>query len=397
MFSTRAASQHTLGSVPYQAAHSSRSDSMSTARTQAIEKLREGLVLNVLLTNGLHNKINKAAGGFMTRPEVQQVTSKGSNMEQMSALLDILLEKGDAAFDNFVKLLGDANYEAWGSELAKAAKQFGEELAQSPAAQQQGQAPVTGSSTTDARVQQLASEVQRLQVDLEVTRSQLHHYIGEVEIRESEIARQDQVIAMLSATAESTTREKDATIAQLQQTIAQLQQTLAQQQAQGGAFQQQSATNPAAGSSDAEAASAGVARLEKARALFQVLQNNPHFDNEKLTGVITCFMYELTNDQQLCEQVDSLTNWVVGRGGFINGPTQRNWQCLSSTDKVSKLFDTFKGHSRWSDSALIQKYAIDAWMLLLRGLNEHGCSSAADILLRGFENVSQGREAYQDA
>ena len=63
------------------------------------------LKMNVIMKNGLNNKLQKAAGGFMSREEALAVESKPSNAEQMGEFIRILLGKRNADFRTFCTML----------------------------------------------------------------------------------------------------------------------------------------------------------------------------------------------------------------------------------------------------------------------------------------------------
>ena len=58
----------------------------------ALVSLQEKLKPNVRIKTGLVNKLQKAAGGFMSKAETQAVISKQNNAAQMRGLIQILLE-----------------------------------------------------------------------------------------------------------------------------------------------------------------------------------------------------------------------------------------------------------------------------------------------------------------
>ena len=80
--------------------------------------------MNVIMKNGLNNKLQKAAGGFMSREEALAVESKASNAEQMGELIQNLLGKGNADFRTFCTMLRQRNYSIWVDELERKAREF---------------------------------------------------------------------------------------------------------------------------------------------------------------------------------------------------------------------------------------------------------------------------------
>ena len=90
----------------------------------ALVSLQGELKENVIVNNGLNNKLQRAAGGFMARAEAQAVESKPSNAEQMGELIRILLGKRNADFRTFCRMLRQTNYGLWADELERKASEF---------------------------------------------------------------------------------------------------------------------------------------------------------------------------------------------------------------------------------------------------------------------------------
>ena len=90
----------------------------------ALVSLQGDLKMNVIMKNGLNNKLQKAAGGLMSREEALAVESKPSNAEQMGELIRILLGKGNADFRTFCTMLRQSNYSVWADELERKAREF---------------------------------------------------------------------------------------------------------------------------------------------------------------------------------------------------------------------------------------------------------------------------------
>ena len=90
----------------------------------ALVSLREKLQLNVFMESGLGNRLEKAAGGFMTQFEARTVREQPSNIKQMDTVVEILLGKADEDFTTFLKMLWDTNNGVWAEELVKTAGQF---------------------------------------------------------------------------------------------------------------------------------------------------------------------------------------------------------------------------------------------------------------------------------
>ena len=90
----------------------------------ALVSLQGELKENVIVNNGLNNKLQRAAGGFMARAEAQAVESKPSNAEQMGELIRILLGKRNADFRTFCRMLRQSNNGLWADELERKASEF---------------------------------------------------------------------------------------------------------------------------------------------------------------------------------------------------------------------------------------------------------------------------------
>ena len=90
----------------------------------ALVALQGELKKNVIVNNGLNNKLQKAAGGFMNEEEAQAVESKPSNAEQVGELIRILLGKGNADFETFCRMLRQSNYSVWSDQLERRAREF---------------------------------------------------------------------------------------------------------------------------------------------------------------------------------------------------------------------------------------------------------------------------------
>ena len=93
----------------------------------ALVSLQGELKINVMIKTGLVNKLQKAAGGFMSEAEAKVVMSKQSNAEQMGELIQILLGKTKQDFKIFCRILKQSNYDLWANELEKKAREFKEE------------------------------------------------------------------------------------------------------------------------------------------------------------------------------------------------------------------------------------------------------------------------------
>ena len=90
----------------------------------ALVALQGDLKLNVIMKTGLIDKLQTAAGGFLSRAEAQAVESKPSNAEQMGELIRILLGKGNADFRTFCRMLRQSNYNIWADQLERRASEL---------------------------------------------------------------------------------------------------------------------------------------------------------------------------------------------------------------------------------------------------------------------------------
>ena len=97
---------------------------MSPWNIAALVALQGDLKLNVLMSTGLSDKLQKAAGGFMSATEEQQVKEQQVNSKQMDKLIEILKGKQEKDFFTFLKMLQDTNNQVWADELEKRAEMF---------------------------------------------------------------------------------------------------------------------------------------------------------------------------------------------------------------------------------------------------------------------------------
>ena len=97
---------------------------MSPWNIDALVSLQGDLKLRVLMNTGLSDKLQKAAGGFMSATEEQQVRKQHGDDEQVNKLIEILKGKQDNDFFTFLKMLRSANYGVWANELKKRAEEF---------------------------------------------------------------------------------------------------------------------------------------------------------------------------------------------------------------------------------------------------------------------------------
>ena len=102
----------------------SAAQSMSPWNIDALVSLQGDLKLKVLLSAGLSDKLQIAAGGFLNAAEAQQVSKQHGNDEQIAKLIEILKGKQDKDFITFRSMLQDTNNEVWAKELEKRAEEF---------------------------------------------------------------------------------------------------------------------------------------------------------------------------------------------------------------------------------------------------------------------------------
>ena len=95
---------------------------MSPWNDDALVSLKESLKLNVLMNIGLVDKLEKAAGGFMSRAEAQIVRALPSNSDQIGRVIETLRGKADEDFDTFCAMLRDSNNGTWADQLKREAQ-----------------------------------------------------------------------------------------------------------------------------------------------------------------------------------------------------------------------------------------------------------------------------------
>lgn len=97
---------------------------MSSWNNDTLLFLREKLKLNVLLNTGLSDKLEMAAGGFMSQNEAMMVRELPSNIAQVDRVIEILRRKCDIDFQTFCKMLRGSNQVVWADKLESVAEQF---------------------------------------------------------------------------------------------------------------------------------------------------------------------------------------------------------------------------------------------------------------------------------
>ena len=90
---------------------------MQVWNRDALVSLTAQLKENVIMSHGLSDELEFAAGGFMSPGEAQAVLSRPNNAEQMGELIRILRGKTDADFITFCQMLRSCNYGMWANQL----------------------------------------------------------------------------------------------------------------------------------------------------------------------------------------------------------------------------------------------------------------------------------------
>ena len=97
---------------------------MSSWNNDALLFLKEKLKLHVLMNIDLNDKLEIAAGGFMSKYEVKMVRELPSNIAQVDRVIETLRGKGDKDFQTFCRILRDSKQVVWADELERVAEQF---------------------------------------------------------------------------------------------------------------------------------------------------------------------------------------------------------------------------------------------------------------------------------
>ena len=97
---------------------------MSPWNNDALVSLKERVKLNVSMNMGLSDRLEKPAGGFMSRLEAQMVRELPSNIEQIDKVIETLRGKTNEDFATFCAILRETNHVVWANELEKEAERF---------------------------------------------------------------------------------------------------------------------------------------------------------------------------------------------------------------------------------------------------------------------------------
>ena len=76
------------------------------------------------METGLCNRLEEAAGGFMSELEAATVREQPGNIQQMGKVIDILCGKSDKDFNTFLQMLRGSNDEVWAEELERKAEEL---------------------------------------------------------------------------------------------------------------------------------------------------------------------------------------------------------------------------------------------------------------------------------
>ena len=99
---------------------------MSSWNKDALVSLRQKLQLHVLMETGFGNRLEKAAGGFLSDFEACVVREQSGNTNQIWKVIEFLLGKTDEDFVTFLEMLRASSNEVWADELERIAKEFKE-------------------------------------------------------------------------------------------------------------------------------------------------------------------------------------------------------------------------------------------------------------------------------
>ena len=112
--------------VPYPLSTVSGGDAgpLSSWNNDALLFLKEKLKLKVLMNTGLLDRLETAAGGFMSQYEAMAVRELPNNSAQVDRFIETLRGKGNKDFKTFCKMLCSSNQAVWADELKRVAEQF---------------------------------------------------------------------------------------------------------------------------------------------------------------------------------------------------------------------------------------------------------------------------------
>ena len=107
---------------------SSTARPVSSWNKDALVSLQEELQLHVLMDTGFGNRLEKAAGGFLSYFEARTVREQSGNTNQIQKVIELLHGKTDEDFVTFLEMLRASNNKVWADELERKAKDFKEKM-----------------------------------------------------------------------------------------------------------------------------------------------------------------------------------------------------------------------------------------------------------------------------
>ena len=107
---------------------------MSSWNKNALVSLQQDLQLHVLMEAGFGNRLETAAGGFLSYFEARKVREQSGNTHQIQKVIEFLCGKTDQDFVTFLEMLRANNNKVWADELEKKAKEFKEKKVRTCAA-----------------------------------------------------------------------------------------------------------------------------------------------------------------------------------------------------------------------------------------------------------------------
>ena len=387
-------------------AYSARSGGMSEACVGAIERLRANLKLHVLAGISLQDKLHRATGGFMESHEVQRVTSQSCDMDKMQVILDILLEKNDAAFHTFLAKLELANYGGWAMRLRETAEELQQTAGQRPAtvtpqvAQPAPETEQAGPSSDPAELQRLLVDFQAVQAQLaEATQRLADQQVAIEQLQEIVADREDTInnLDLKVLQKEQIIENSDREMGQLTREVMALKRELAESRA--AAQPSASVASPRAGaveqfSADSQHSVAPSTRSDAGDLSFAValslLESLGHSRPRDIADGLrdACIRYagELQVDETLHANMKSVLLELEGCGA-INRCWRLSIQAKENPmDQVGSLLEALKSPLGAGNAAV----ACEIMTQLLSALSTHGCTASIELLLKGLRDIEEG-------
>ena len=97
---------------------------MSSWNNDALLFLREKLKCHVSMNTGLSDKLEKAAGGFLSQYEAITIRELPSSIAQVDRVIETLRGKGNKDFQTFCTMLCNSNQVVWANELERVAELY---------------------------------------------------------------------------------------------------------------------------------------------------------------------------------------------------------------------------------------------------------------------------------